>query len=409
MTWQRVCCQGTLVVVNSVVFYPHQCPSSQWLRMAALCWDGVHRLVPRSSPLPDPEKVTRLDEALGGILRDVRLPLSLPSGMTERFLQWVDAREGQLSAAPLQAVAGERYQGTGIFPFSKFPDGGEFVQALESRGLARIESQDVEVRIASWEEEDFYLRYSEGTADVDESPGTPVAEYYRLLDQGDAVGAERFRDRHLITVVDRQPILHLPLDIGLHYLAMSAFEVAGRDNRDLVAGDARFVDVGMYDVRALRGDVASATLKAFLPQNLNAVPVQQLAEFRAEFAAERLAYQREIQTLTGEFSEVASEGELHRVRDQVIELARQRAERTQRTYRRARVEMALQSLGVTLTPPALVGSVASALGIGMFAPAGIAAAISAFGLGMLMKRGSVRDERQADPWSYVDQAANASV
>ncbi len=38
----------------------------------------------------------------------------------------------------------------------------------------------------------------------------------------------------------------------------------------------------------------------------------------------------------------------------------------------------MQSLGVTLTPPALASSIASVLGIGIFAPAGIATALSIF-------------------------------
>jgi hypothetical protein len=58
--------------MNTVLYYPHLYPPTEWFRVAALCWDEVYTLQPDASPNA-PEELTRLDAALGGILRVARI------------------------------------------------------------------------------------------------------------------------------------------------------------------------------------------------------------------------------------------------------------------------------------------------------------------------------------------------
>ena len=96
---------------------------------------------------------------------------------------------------------------------------------------------------------------------------------------------------------------------------------------------------------------------------------------------------------------------LQKVKDRIIELAKERVEETKKTYERAKLEMIIKTFGVSIAPPAIVASVASALGIGLFAPGGIAAAFSIFAAGKLIEWDQARSERNKSPWSYVLDSA----
>ncbi len=63
--------------------------------------------------------------------------------------------------------------------------------------------------------------------------------------------------------------------------------------------------------------------------------------------------------------------------------------------------MVINTLGLTLTPPALAASIASILKIGIFAPAGIAAGLTLFGVKALLDRDKANAEKSKSPWSYV--------
>jgi hypothetical protein len=133
-----------------------------------------------------------------------------------------------------------------------------------------------------------------------------------------------------------------------------------------------------------------------------------LAEVRAELAAGRLRYQAEVQATVDQLVGVSSEGELNAAKTAIAEIAQARVEETRRTYLRSNLTLATETFGVTLTPPALAASIASALGLGFFAPAGIATALSLFGAAALLKRGEARASRAENPWSYVLEATQKS-
>jgi hypothetical protein len=353
--------------LNTVVYYPHLWPRPEWLKLAALCWDRVYLVGVRPGwgTLTPPPEVVEIDKALGGLL-DTSLAFRdiVDNDIAEKFKRWVGAHEDRLRAE--MSTDGQplfrMYDG-------KFEQPDPTVESLRDwlvdRGLARIEEPD------------------EGEYAYEFAPG----EY-----QWSEVGASAFV---------QDTVVHLPKDIALQYFSLVAAKAAAEGGRDMAADDAVFTDIVFHDLRGLTGMVASSTLEAYLPEGFADLAPDKLADLRAGLAAGRLKYQATVQELTSELAKVASEGELATIRAAVEEVAQERVEETERSYRRANLKTVVEGVGMTLTPPAVVTSVASALGIGLFGPVGVAAAISLFGAGALLAHIQARAERSSSPWSYV--------
>jgi hypothetical protein len=94
------------------------------------------------------------------------------------------------------------------------------------------------------------------------------------------------------------------------------------------------------------------------------------------------------------------------VSSSIMEQAKHQVDATQWTYRHAKQETMIKSVGMALTPPALVTSIGSALDIGIFEPAGIAAVLFIFAAKTLLDIEKAQSERATSPWSYVLDAAN---
>ena len=78
--------------MNTVIYYPRIFPSPDWLKLAALCWDQVYRLVPSdwsyNPRIDDPQEVNELDRKLGGILRPFDTNLVVSPELDRRFIKW---------------------------------------------------------------------------------------------------------------------------------------------------------------------------------------------------------------------------------------------------------------------------------------------------------------------------------
>lgn len=354
--------------MNTVVYYPHVWPRLKWLKVGALCWDKVYLLGPGVGagyyvPIPEVENfVNALPEFV-----DIKTQVGdiVDDELAQRFQQWVMTRKQQLRAQ----VTDESQRLFGVYD-EKFSHPIRTEQTLLSwlieEGLARIEEPDRR------------------------NPKYHYDQEWGMFDS--EIGASNF-------VSDTK--VYLPKDIALHYLALAASKAAQDGNRDLAADQETFTDVVFYSARTARSIVASSVLEAYLPADLDRLEASRIADIRMELSAKRLEFQAATQQLVDEFLEVSSEGELANVQTSISALARERVERTQAIYRRAKLQTLVESVGVTLTPPALLTSVASALGIGVFGPAGIGAALSLFGAGILLKSLSARAERAQSPWSYV--------
>jgi len=425
--------------MNTVIYYPFINPRPEWLKLAALCWDKVYRLTPSGEQPSDPDVIKELDEALGGILETVpvRDVVDLDS-VLDQFVPWLDAREKRLKELRWEPYSPSTTSGEDVvleMPFgvplatTKFK--WDLVIALKERGLAVERKIEGEHQIPEWDR-DFYLWSQLGEGELvrkPASPGSAQAEYNlsraeasRLQDQArDTTSsqrakalqekarklkqkAEEIRQRSLVTVPVQVPVTYLPKDVALHYLSLCASQAAKEGKRDLVADGEKFTDAIFYE-HSVSSEVATESLKAYLPKDLSSLKPERIAEFREKFAAQRLAYQTAVQSIVDEHAKVASEGELQSLKRSIVELAKQRVDDTQRTYRRANQEMVVKAFGVSLTPPAIATTVASALGIGIFAPAGIAAALAILGTKLLIDREKAKSERSKSPWSYVLDSA----
>lgn len=361
--------------MNTTVYYPYITPPLPWLKVASLCWDRVYILNTGgyydTSPVSDDSEVARFNSLMDGLVdRSIRVEDIVDEDIVAQFKKWVEAREEDLKQKGLSSTPQPLF---GVLS-SKFTSPDPTVASLRDwlidRSLARIEEPSDKSKYG-----------------YNEKRGWTEA------------GAEEY-------VADT--MVFLPKDIALHYLSLCAAKAALAGNRDLVAGAEEFTDVIFHDVRAVRGQVSSAVLEAYLPEDFHNIELERLAEFRSEFAAKRLQYEKEIQSIIHEFEDVASEGQLGILKDRIVDLAKERVEETRKAYKLANLQTVLKVFGISLTPPAMVASIASALGVGIFAPAGIAAALSLFAADSLIEWHKARSAKKNSPWSYVLDAAKVT-
>jgi hypothetical protein len=213
--------------------------------------------------------------------------------------------------------------------------------------------------------------------------------------------AERVLARNLISVQDSETYYYIPKDVARYYLSISAARTAELVQADVVTDERRFSEPVISRVPELRAYVAHSVLEAYVPKGFYSLDLQRIAEFRAKLSTERLKYQKEIQSLVAEFSGVSSVDSYESLKRQLMTIAEERIQGIKSIYRLSRIELVAETIGISLTPPAVATAVASALDIGSIAPAGLGAALSLFGASMLIKWNQARAERKQSPWSYV--------
>lgn len=401
--------------MNTVVYYPHFTPPSSWLKMAALCWERVYRLLPEDAP-SDPPDVAELDAELGGVLSAVPWEqVADRQQVKESFKDWVADRAEEFDRGHRTPTHPEEHalMRVGLYE-SKFP-GGELVEFLVERGLATLRTTTATVEIPSWEKASWDSSLVETQSfHVEPRPGSDHYEFNRLKQlswdrslAGDAAGAtkaateaETIRRRNLISVEDHHSVVELPRDVALHYVSLCASEAAVSGNRDLVGASEAFTDA-IFHRHRLTGELAVSILHAVLPVNINVVEAQRIRDLRIELAQSRLLYQRDVEALAAEFSTVASEGELAQLKTRVVDLAEQKVADTRRSYRRARLAFVERGLAVSVTPPAAATWLASTLGIGLFVPVALAGAVALVGSKLVLDWAEARSQRAQAPWSYV--------
>jgi len=346
--------------MNTVLYYPHTQPRPPWLRLASLCWDEVYllsfdRYATSYKPAMWPE-LAELDAALGGVIRASEfVDEYVDENLIDEFKGWVDEREAQLR----QDLDDGRQVLFGIHESKMYhpPIAGEDTlrEWLVGRGLARIE---------------------------------------RPEEQGDG-------DRWEATEMAPEVNVWLPRNIALQYLALIASRAAESHGRDMATDSAIFTDPVFHTVRSVRGQVATSTVEAFLPDAFETIEPERLAQLREDLSAQRLRYQAEIQGIVTEFEDLASEAEFGRLQTRIAEIAQQRVDDTKASYRRAKLGLVTQAVGMTLTPPAVATSVASLLSIGIFAPLGVAMAVAVFSASAVLRRAEAKAAVARSPWSYV--------
>lgn len=379
--------------MNTVTYYPYAFPTSAWLRLAAFCWDKVYTIRPvpfslkfHAQTLCAPPELLDLDDSVGGILHveaesDTMELIMIPENCgpisqeaqrtqddqwlnPERLLDYYsDADFGKNMIANLIWRRREYYE-QGRFPLNghdRFKISTQYVEHHLARNLAH------------------------------ESDTTMKTEFQDSIRLKRHAQREQYREyMHCLTL-----------------LAHKAAAAASQSSRDLATDTHQFASMMTPHNGSLQGDVAQGVMQFFLPKNYTTIDPLRIAEFRSESGPQRLRYQKEIQSVVREFAEVASERELQSLTSKIIDIAKDRVEETHKTFRRARLDTVVKSFGLTVTPPAIMTSVASALEIGLIAPVSIAAAMSLFAAARLIELDKAAMERRKSPWSYVLDAARA--
>ncbi len=388
--------------MNTVVYYPHIYPAPNWLKLAALCWDKIYRMLP-SDFHGDPDAIRKLDDTFGGILESIYVTdIADDKNIQNQFIKWVEERHTRLKN---QGLSTPKTDFLALFPVSKLSN--PIFEFLHKSGLAREEIRTYEVEVPVGETNDLFsisnsalTKYKPEILNVINivKPESDRKKIHGKLKGGKA---EKILQQKLVKVKKQSSDFYLPREIGLHYLSICAAKIAADGNRDLTTDGEEFTDVVFHNVRAVRGEVATSVLQAYLPENLSNLEPQRVAEVRSELATQRLKYQKAIQLIVEEYASIASEGELGKLKEKIQDLAKERIEGTKKACRRGKLELVTKAFSVTLTPPAVATWAASALGVGMFAPAGIAAALSLFAAGRLLEWDRAKEERAKSPWSYI--------
>ncbi len=404
--------------MNTAIYYPHFYPSEEWLRLGALLWDRVYTMTIRNTP-ERPPSLDELNEALGGVLSKLepwdrnRLSWSLDSEEAEQqFASWLNYRDRRLREQIAESPE-EFDLLTRLYP-NKLE--GRLPRLLSTRRLLRFAARSRNIQIPTWEVASFEHRHLEiPMREVIPPAGSDHERYERLrwrairAESGGRSGeaaqlraeAEDIRSRNLVTVEDDTPAYVMARDVARHFLAFCAWKIAEIEHRDVVTDKAHMTDAIMTGDPTLRGDVATAILEAYIPEDFATAAPEKIAECRRELAAERLRFQAEVQSLVASFSQVASADTYDRLKDQLIEIANERIDATKKAYRKARFDLVQQTVTVSLTPPAVAAAAASALHVGVLAPAGIGAMLSLFAAGKIIELRDIRAQRHQSPWSYV--------
>jgi hypothetical protein len=196
------------------------------------------------------------------------------------------------------------------------------------------------------------------------------------------------------------PYVLLPEYIAHYYLSLCASEAVKHLGSDAATNEQKFTDI-IFDTSPLYGEVATAVLKAYLPENLITLDPKRIKDLRSGINAEKLKYQAEILSLVDKYSKVSSADELEFVKMQIIEIATQEVEQVKESFKRSNQKIVLQAFSISLAPPALAASIASMLGIAIIAPVAIVGALSLFTAGKIIEWNEAKAAKSDSPWSYV--------
>jgi hypothetical protein len=196
------------------------------------------------------------------------------------------------------------------------------------------------------------------------------------------------------------PYLFLPDYIAHYYLSLCAAKVAQMYKSDAVTDEQKFTDI-IFASSPLSGDVATAVVQAYLPQNLMILEPARIKDLRANLRVEKLKFQAEIQSLVDKYGKVSSVREFETVKRDIIAIATQQIEVVKKTFHRSNQRLVLKAFTISLTPPALAASVASLLGLGIVAPIAIAGALSLFAAGTFIDWNEAKATKEDSPWSYI--------
>jgi hypothetical protein len=399
--------------MNGVLAYPHFFPPPDWLKLAALCWDKIYTL--RETGAARPDYIEEFEANVPEVLDRIEVAeFSADPAVREQFEHWL-AAHGHDQASSMAPIASRQSQYIMIDGLVGPDDREWFQESLRKNGLLS-RSKKAPHRVPRWEFEPRLL-YPEGPAGPDPHAETRF-RFYEAVASGDHRLAKKLlkkdlpNDMHsrlqrLLRPADVSPdefagdVVFLPPEVPFHFLALCAARAAGARGLDLATDNNAFVGTCHYDRGQVAADVGLRLIQAVVPADGSALDMSQIADLRREFSTRRLQYQREVQGLCDEFTQLFSEQSLRTAAKRIEELARARVEESQQIYRRAKAEVVLRTFGVAIAPPAIMTSIASMVGIGLFAPATIAAGLATV-IGLTLVEGKkIEMNKEKAAWSYI--------
>ncbi|HEX8397665.1 MAG TPA: hypothetical protein VF644_10175 [Pyrinomonadaceae bacterium] len=360
----------------STVYYPSLFPSENWLRLAALCWDKVYTLHYQKSPQIPAE----IDD-FNNQLRDFIIPqntveLGRLKSVSQSFKEWLRSfPQAKIELSDELIGEGDWYEMFG----DKIP--GDILEKLQTRSLVKTSGGRLR-----------------------EAKEMVSSELYEQYERKEGEGKLSFikRIRQEQNYIDSSPlVIHLPKEIALHYMSLCAAKLAEEKKADLFADREIFAETAIFNPQ-VRGEITTSIMEAYVPENLLSMEISQIADLREELSAQRLKFQGAVNSLCDEYLKLTTEAELHSIQKRIIEIAEERIDLVENTYRRAHQTAILKGIGMALIPGS-VSVISSWLGVGIFFPAAIASAMATATATFLIDREKAGEEMKSSSWSYVLQ------
>ena len=349
-----------------------------WLKLTALYWDGMMRIVPAGAQLRDSDEVKRLVDA--DIVRNVQ-PAKWASSIAPAFGELV-ATHGDVLRAQLGV---ERRSEWPDDPYSRL-----YAPTGTDTKLAYVFDQKIEPDLLS-------TLFACGLVTTRSADPRWIGMHPRLA--------------NLYMMSLAEAAAH---DLGAHPLTDEAFDhiaVSGLTMERLAAallGDPALTQV--HPDREVEVHMASLALRYAIPASPADLSAAKLVEFRDRYAEERGMFQAEIAKLTAGLTvldEVKDVREVERhLSSEYHKTLKPRLDRLEAGLKRARIDTVQSTIGTSFALPAGAATLLAAAGMAVAAPLAAAAGI-AFGTWTIWRKHQTAREEvlKPSPEAYLYQAS----
>lgn len=374
--------------MNSVVYYPYLTPDLNWLKLSSLCWDNIYVLHPGNS-IPFPQEIENANNDLGRIIKPLDTQMIGSSeDIFAAFLNFLEKKGKRINTNQI-SDSNEDIQLFRFFP-GKLPP--SLYEKLMENDLIIYEGDKRTVGKKS-----FFSIGGESKSFID------IDSFKKELKQGESKleFLKRMRNEGRSLEQKDSSKIYLPSEVALYYLSLCASKAATIKKADLYGANDDFFDTTINSSNRATVTVMQNIVNAYVPENLNELTPKAIGEIREELAEKRLLFQSEIQSLSKKLADISSEDDLETLKRRIENIARNRINETQKSFRDNKIKLVLKSIGISLTPPALAGYIASALSIGILEPVGIGLSIALFSGNTILEYNKAKSDYNNNAWSYI--------
>lgn len=338
--------------------------------------------------IPFPQEIENANNDLGRIIKPLDTQIIGSSeDIVDAFLNFLEKKGNRININQI-SDSNEDMQLFRFFP-GKLPP--NLYEKLKENNLIIYEGDNRTVGKKS-----FYSIGGESKPLLDIDPLNEIKEGESKLEF-----LRRMRNEGRLIEQKHSSEIYLPSEVALHYLSLCASKAATIKKADLYGANDDFFDTTISSSNRATVNVMHNIVNAYVPENLSELTPKAIGEIREELAEKRLLFQSEIQSLSKKFTDISSEDELETLKRRIENIARDRINETQKSFRDNKIKMVLKSIGISLTPPALAGYIASALSIGILEPVGIGLSIALFSGNTILEYNKAKSDYNNNAWSYI--------